>query len=114
MRMRLTRSSSSSSRPGFLRFRTKIPWNSLHFWTRRRGVRRPAARRCAYDSCEAAFLNILTLTSARLDQTQRFLTHKNPGVVLIAPAEWRDVPILAQRSAAVPFLEPRAQRGANV
>jgi hypothetical protein len=52
--------------------------------------------------------------TACLDQPHRLATDENLRVVSLAPAERRDVPVLAQWSATMSFLGARPERSTDV
>src|SRR5262245_45553095 len=55
-----------------------------------------------------------TATALRLDQAQRFPAHEDLRVVALAPAERRDIEVLADRAAAVTLAEAGPERRAYV
>src|SRR6188768_1003117 len=56
----------------------------------------------------------LATAAPRLDQPQRLRAHEDLRVVPLAPIEWRDVTVLAKRSAPVSFLEASPDGRADV
>src|SRR5687767_8047806 len=55
--------------------------------------------------CQSNNSSELPTTSACFDQPQRLAAHEDPRVVLLAPAERRDIAILVQRPAPMSLFE---------